>query len=228
MATQREINLRKAVFAYIRQHSTNIKFINNMTIPQPIINMIFEYYFIKEDRFSGYDPMYFDVTDDGKVANLLKGLEWRTVYGTEWIKSTNEMVVIWTIKLIKLPIQNINLGVTTTTNKDYGGTDEIGNFCRNKNSPCYALWGCSCGTMSNNVYDGSYSRENSSGWWGVREGNLIKIVLDLKKREISFWVNNENLGVAFKDITVNKDTNYILAVSMLNKGVIALQNFEIE
>ena len=50
-----------------------------------------------------------------------------------------------------------------------------------------------------------------------KSGDIVKIKLDLIKREISFYRNNINQGVAFK-VKCGNDINYRFAISQLYKG----------
>ena len=45
-------------------------------------------------------------------------------------------------------------------------------------------------------------------------GDIIGCLLDMEKHEISFYRNDENLGVAFRDIKVGPNMAYFPAASL--------------
>jgi len=49
---------------------------------------------------------------------------------------------------------------------------------------------------------------------GWRPGDVIGTLLDLERREVTFWRNHKTLGVAFRDIKIGPNMAYFPAISM--------------
>ena len=58
---------------------------------------------------------------------------------------------------------------------------------------------------------------SSGGSWkkynkGFSEGNIVEMIMNLSQGTISFKLDNEDLGIAFKDIVKKDDIKYKMAV----------------
>ena len=60
--------------------------------------------------------------------------------------------------------------------------------------------------------------ENKEYGKDVVNGDIICMELDLKDCNVSFYVNNENQGIAFKNVEIGEDIDYRLIVSLAVNG----------
>ena len=57
-------------------------------------------------------------------------------------------------------------------------------------------------------------------------GDTVSIYLDLIKKELKYFINDIDQGIAFNDIPNDKNINYRLAISIYSKGdIVEIINF---
>ena len=125
---------------------------------------------------------------------------------------------VWTLKIISIA-DFIAIGIDAS-NKEY--CDVQYQDCGNK-SPFYAyeLWSTygDSTKYSLNVYAQPYGTD-------VKPNDIIRMELDVIRRTLQFWVNNEDQGVAFRDLEGDKIFN--LAVNLNEEsGVQIMDYFEV-
>ena len=191
------------VHGFIRLHCTAYD------IPQELQQLCLSMYFIIIDRFSinlSNNNLEFDMNNN--TMNK-EDATWKTAYGEMRIQKGD--IKVWRIKLLKNV--NIFLGVISC--------DEI------IKTSIFVFKPQSFGIFARNGR--KFSRECECGWLGKEYANgcdpdtenVIAIILDMtckdnkKNATLSYKINDEECGIAFDSINVNK--SYSLALSAGDK-----------
>lgn len=139
--------------------------------------------------------------EDDKVYNWIN-----CSYGINAVPSMNKGVYKWVLKMHKVTGGGVRVGLSSTTVQQscfYANNDIVGiNYIYwNGSGHSYkylkeARWGCE-----------NYGRRYDAD-------DMVSIILDLNQRQISFAINDEDQGVAYKDIQVGEDIHYRMFVSL--------------
>ena len=54
--------------------------------------------------------------------------------------------------------------------------------------------------------------------WIWKDNDIISIKLDLKQRNIEYFVNDKSLGVVFENVPIGEDIKYRLAMGLGSEG----------
>ena len=123
-------------------------------------------------------------------------------YGSTIIETAkNENIYIWTFHIAKCAYDSgMVIGITSK----YSITTNA--FSREKVSPNYGVLSYNGQKVSKHNYK-SYGKQ-------FKENDIINMILNLKKRTISYKINDIDQGVAYNNIVVGNDVNYKLAVTL--------------
>ena len=192
------------VNGYIRDKQELLPYEENSyyIIPSLVIHLILSYY-IEPEYFTN-NPGGYKVSDDKKTITKIDASE-PSIYGNIIIPSTRKGIYSWIFKILCIKT-NTSFGITSDIDCTYKG----GEFWQTSKFPAYAA-----------VYAGHRASKGKMEYEypefnQIRANSMIKMVLDLSKKELIFWVDNQNLGVAYKDIDVGEDIKYRMAVDMYN------------
>ena len=130
-------------------------------------------------------------------------------FGKIKVDSTSNSIYQWKLKLIgSISPASAMLGVSTSTRVSV-------DYIMNMDGKSYAYNGYAQKYIN---VDGSPSDVIDYGvTYG--SGDIVGIILDLSKREISFSVNDEVQGVAFEEVECGDDVQYRLAVAFVSSDV---------
>ena len=188
-----------------------------LNIPDIIIFICLCFYYQRE-YFSIIDDMV-EIQDilENKRKIIKKQSGWNsTAFGFVQIDSLSNHIYEWEIKLIKCH-DFVIIGVASyTESKNNLFTEK--QLEKDKEFR-YAYSG----------YTGD-KRQNIDSWihYGNKygQGDILKIILDLKVFTMSFCINNKSQGIAFKHIKHGLNIKYNLAVSLYSKNdTVELINF---
>eukprot|EP01084_Bolivina_argentea_P304254 525404_1 len=197
------------IFGYIR---SSFLIQNAILVPELPIYIVLLYYTQYEFwNIAGKDIIIldkmnaFDTILHSQVAN-----HWaNTSYGNVKVLSTDNCICEWNIKMY-VKNHGIQLGLTTnnlrTHSKAFSHTYDNN----------YLFWP-NIGNIKSSF--------NESGEHWIKFGDKVTIdntnfyiKLDLSKREISYSINDQDQGVAFRHIVKAKGVKYNLAASLYKKG----------
>ena len=172
-------------------------------IPDLVLNICLLFYF-RGDHFAVIlngkrdTKQNFILSDeDMTVKKVDKGFG--NLYGKNKIESMSQTVCQWGIK-IKNGLY-VELGVSADEPDKYF----YGHYRLPENT-----FVCNGNTF---IYGTCKVNKNCSALkWN--DGDVVDIKLDLKKRNIEYFVNDESVGVMFKDIPVGDDMQYRLVIYM--------------
>ena len=180
-------------------------------IPDVLIWMIYEYFVY--GLFGKHSSNIWVHGDDKQYATALTGKRC-CVYGYDLLDSTSDKLITYEIKF-NTRLDGTVIGITNNSknteasvfNKDsshiyYGYDNEGDKYSTDKNE-----------------YGTEYGRE-----YGKRD--IVKMELNLSKRTIEFYVNDECQGIAFDDIKVGDDIKYKLVIEFwVRDGSCKIINF---
>ena len=183
-------------------------------IPRLIISLCSSYYYDGEYFEKRKSAKHINMTDNKRTVYTNYSFAW-SVYGALKIPSTINFIFKWTILVNKCSKNCFRFGICSEN-------AENTKFFNDNNCISY-------------VYDGGdgkiYSNKQLLANWkkyGKRlngMGDKIQIILNLKRKEISFIINNTNYGVAFKNIIYNEQIYYRLAISFGFRAHISIKQF---
>lgn len=146
----------------------------------------FEVLFVHDESASfEFDPRHrggeeVEVAGGGMSVTITSHNRWRTVRGT---KEITDGRVFWDARLEMCQTGNMFLGVCT-------GRMKLGNYCGN-DEHSFGYYGCS------NVYNCGTSKKYGEPF---RTGDMMRVIVDMNARTLSFWKNGVSLGVAFENL----------------------------
>eukprot|EP01084_Bolivina_argentea_P018394 34250_1 len=204
--TETDANL--IVFGYFR--------INKYDIPSSLISLCINYYFQPEQfEIAGNGVI---ISNENKTITYSKG-ECKgccTSYGKHIIPSTSNYIYEWHLK-INETISNhcyIKIGITSDTKtRDGSFTYEV--IKVDSDHIAFGYWSC-----NGNIFDSRLncpSRGLSYNGCKFDQGDIIKITLNLKTKQISYSVNDKDQGIASENIPCNHNIKYRLAVLLADK-----------
>ena len=177
-------------------------------VPNSITSLCTLYYYL-------YD--YFDlIGSDMKISNDKKTITYNSFtrdwpnanYGKNIISSTDKCIYKWYLKIRKR--ENIIVSVVSNKNCNphlypvhhdkyywfFLNPDNLGKLKDHKGS-----------TWQNPEYGKD-----------IKNGDIVCMELNLKRENISFYINGKNLGVAFQNIDIGDDIDYRLCVTLRDLG----------
>eukprot|EP01084_Bolivina_argentea_P092763 166872_1 len=146
-----------------------------------------------------------------KIQNHVAINPWNnTSYGKIHISPKYDNICTWELKINNIGTVEVNGNIMIGISSTESSTDDT--FDVEEDGINYVL--CNDGMTYDNEteawkeYAGTFAGQNDK----------ISICLDLKKGEISFSINDNNQGVAYKDIEQGNDIKYKLFVSLRSIG----------
>ena len=201
------------IFGYLRQLQQlllNENSVHNVYIDTPLlINYKCLLFYIGGMDYFFRCGRHCELLNNNKLIKHLK-LEWgNATFGKHEILSTSQGIHKWTLQN-KSNNRNFNVGISSInkrTNRIFDTFD----------APFYAY----------SVGLGRKKSTDITHWINYGEGipkpnDSITVELDLYKKQISFYVNGENQGIAFRNIKTGNNLKYCLAVTILEKSEIEL------
>ena len=197
------------VFGYCRMNKSNTD------IPSEVVFLCIKFYFQPEQfELSGDD---ISISDNNTKITL--DINYPTggscsAYGHMIIPSISQYIYEWELKYnndggwnyviveISSSADYANRGFSDTRNESYG----------------YGYWSPSGSKVR--CKPGFYMEPSRGNRYGSKygQGDIIKIKLNLIKKELSFFVNDKDQGIAWKDIKCNDDIQYRLAVTLTQQN----------
>ena len=144
------------------------------------------------------------MSEDKYIITHIYYLIYATSYVSQIIKSNESAIHEWEIKVNKLKYVNLYIGIDSSnnrwTNAPFMWKKDPINYSYKPNGYKYTL--------------GHYEQYGSS----YKTGDVVKMILDLKKKEIKYIVNDtSDHGVAYNNIVTNDEINYRLAICTYDK-----------
>ena len=182
------------VFGFVR-----IIKINDKIIPIPIIELLIKFYY-ETEYFSKCGKYAVISNDKLTITNTAKSGEWSTCYGIQAIESNTELIHVWKIKINNSHSMGyISIGIDSS---DAQFVDHGFLFKSSSENYCFRADGYK---ISKGVQIHGYCN-------GFFDNDVVEVIVNLSKAEISFTVNDKNQGVAYSNITKRDDIKYRLAV----------------
>ena len=177
----------------------NIQKEMDLMIPSPLYLVILSYFYLT-DYFESWNKEIYSLKNNNKIIKCIERRTYSSIYGNIEILSTEiEKRWIWTFKI----------------NKNIGGSIWIGI------SSSYTIdQDCFTNRLSSNyglgLDGGSWSKGRSKRFCqsNFNDGDILKMIIDFKYREISYYHNNNHLGVAYDNLDINDNIKYKMAVIM--------------
>ncbi len=201
------------VYGWIREAEVELKLVH---IPMMISSICILYY---------RDDEIFDITgDDIKLSQNKKciteiGAEYRCNcnYGIIEVSSNSDNVYRWDLKIIKQPQQYWSIFAGLSSVRKLG---DIWSLCRENGGASIYMY-----ANLGSIYDANKAHWTMYGQ-RFRENDTVSIILDLQKQQITYLVNEEDQGIAYKNIIKNDDIKYQLLVVLRNHNdCVEITNF---
>ena len=201
------------VYGYIREASV----LFSINVPQELIQLCFLLYFISTDSWdteSG-NALKFQFSNDNKIAIISKlqannkAYGWRVIYG--WINVKKGDIQTWKLKRCCDGDRNNGaIGIVTTDTRNI--CDQF--LTNRKRSEAYAL------AISSGKLNGPNAKTHQSERYApkILKDDIITMTFDMTGENglLSYKYNQEDLGVAFDKIDIEKE--YCLGMSLFWKG----------
>ena len=197
------------IYGYIRKIQAIFPKDNTYYNIPDSVNYICALFYHLKDK---WDPKYIGanhkLSNDGYSLTIGGGAS--SSYGTVIVKSPE--VYRWKFKIHKAPANshwNLVLGVWKIKSADKPVTDT--HFTNSTNNKGTFEWGYAVDLSYGNLIEvqGSYSNGPEYGS-RCKDGDVVEMVLDLKKFTLGYKINDNDFGPAFKEI---EDTEYRVACS---------------
>ena len=184
-----------AVNGWIRNNEKELK-INNVS---SMIHAICILYFRPAEIFNLIKNGDIKLSENKRVITKIAGIGYVNVnYGILKISSETDTICVWTLKMNGCKMaRSILFGIASSEQK-------VNTWrCNNR----YLFWG---GMKSTTDADWSdYGKI-------VKPGDIVSIHLDLRKAEIELIINDDDQGVAFKNVAKSKEIEYHMLVTLPN------------
>lgn len=199
-------------------------------VPDLVFNICLLFYYLREhfslvvDGSNARSPC-FKLSNDDRTAALVDSC-YGTVYGDVKIDSLSEVVCQWSIKVIRKLKENASIG--HNSHKVYmflgisGDKPDTEKYLDANKLPLNSFL-CATPWEKENVYGApqffNKTRIVEKLLWIT--GDVISIRLDLQKRNIEYFINNESIGIIYRNIPIGEEIKYRLAISMVCNGTSA-------
>ena len=191
------------------------------TIPSLIIELClsFSYLSIVDEIFSIYNPDITQLSQDKKTITQIQFNRIHCSFGLNQIPSiNNKSKYEWDIIIINMDIPNRNfrdifIGITSLTESNDKKKLFGYNYLYNISTATSGVMSCASSYIEGKR---RVNRKNKSRWYGkiYKAGDKVTVCLDLKKKQLSFKLNEIDHGVAFDDIKVGPNIKYRLIVRL--------------
>ena len=194
----------KIVYGYVRSN-----FITNENhIPRDIINLCLTFYhIIIRETFKHYNPRNYDLSNDDMTVTGAVAGSWSICYGSQCIPSSDTCTYSWKFKVKKMATY-IAIGIDETKYI----RKHTGHFNDEKSgkTKSYALWN----NQQKNQWDHDGLIDAESVAPKFDTNDVVRMILDLQNRTLSYQVNEGEIYVAFKGISVGAHIEYCMAVDV--------------
>ena len=201
------------VFGYIR--NVEIEFDSNSSNPiPPLISYICLMYFYVIEYFE-FIGNHIKLSENKSTISKTDNGWTSTSYGSVITPSTDPLTAKWFIKLINPKNANIIIGIQSSN------IDINQPFTWNRTGDMYYGFYLATGTKHQNKSD---YRIRSCIYVKTtqlyKKDDIIIMELNMDQRYIRFYHNDQDLGIAFRDIEQNQDLDYRLCVALYGKDVV--------
>lgn len=211
-----DVRSKIIVFGYIRRIEE--VFADDQEIPKDIKHLCVLYFYETEefDRYNHNLKVSSSSSDKhNDMVEQISGGCWYCVFGKIIIDPMNfpSSVYIWRLRLIASELRDFSPSIGIV---EAGIDHSTGAYCfaaDDKRKHQYYCYATRYGEKEASSYEGSYGPES-----GLTDKlvNLITMKFDIAAKALSFSLNNEDLGVAYKDIDTDK--TYRFAISFAETG----------
>ena len=133
----------------------------------------------------------------GFLSSICKnGYSTGSAFGNLIIDSMSDKICCWRFRIMRAEA-NMAFGITDlwdNVDEDCFSKKDSNNYCA-----VHCQWARSRGEWKKYPFES-------------RKGSIVEMMLNLKRRELSFYVNGQKSGVAFHDIKIGKDIYYKMAI----------------
>ena len=170
------------------------------------------------------------VSKDGK--HIYRMLEWtkspllkiccddNNNYGSIIIPSTNKSISRWDIKIINLPNDKMYYGLIGISSNKKPSRREQAYYPTSPSYPFYTyLFGRNRLKYHRKLLNRDYGPGIDENGKRFKNGDVISMKLDLKRRQLSYYKNHKCIGIAFDHIDIGEDINYRLSITVATKAV---------
>ena len=215
-------DLKDTVSGYIHELEKSLSIEN---IPSLIVYIILAFYCKPNEYFASCGKDILISNNNMTISKIASPQSWlNTSYCNEWIDSTKNLIVSWTLKIDK---NNAN-----SKHKKYGGIrfgfvshDDKQDDSFDSNSICSEIRPVYKYNASGSIaINGRHSRNKRAT--PSAEGDTIIITLDIPSKCAFIKVNDKEKAILFEDMEVGQDIRYKLAISIYRiKSQITLKSF---
>ena len=176
-------------------------------IPELIVQICLIFYHIKEHWDEKWCKSNFNI--DGNIISAKKECyTYRTAFLTQIVSNGFHH---WKFKILAVPQNGIDIGICKTSRMETA----VKTYFTHERRDGYAY-----NTVSALLYSLEGNKADSFNIKRCQKDDVIDMYLDFEKSEIKYSVNEQDLGVAFKDIVHDE---YRAAVAMKHQFNVALQ-----
>ena len=203
------------IFGYMRLMESELEL---SIIPPLVIHLCILFYRIQEcfDRA----PDTFEISDNNLRVKNVSNSGWKhTVYCQYPIPSMSNLIYEWTFKF------QIHGQERTYTSNGFGLASNDNcvdmDFCQNVSPyiPNYGMYDGTGGDAQKNRL-----RIGSAGLI-FADGDVIKIILNLKKQTLGHQVNDMNVNIVFNDIEKSDNITYQMVLQMTEQASFTIKDF---
>ena len=192
---------------------------DDYSIPDLVLTICLLYYYQREyfdTIIDGYETRgaNFKLSNDRQTISLVDGC-YGNAFGNVVVDSLRQIILKWTIKVFQtIPkctsfnnVQAMGLGVSGDK-----PSDNLQSFYSplSANTFFYGRGRARSGT--------EICVNNANVGWKWRTDDIVDIKLDLKARNIEYFVNGESKGIVFKNIPIGENIKYGFMIYMGNNG----------
>ena len=167
--------------------------------------------FFRDDEIFDIIGRDVKVSENKKIITKLQGHWQNNTYGIMEIPSMSNIIYTWTLKIHHLELNSGHIMIGISSVQSPSTYFEI-----ESNGIHYVYHG------EGKIYYVGYSPKWVNDDWcsygdGCVENDIFSVELDLKSKQIKFFINGEDQGVAYTNIDKDDNVKYRLMVSMAGK-----------
>ena len=195
-------NTLNVVNGYIRKKQLLLPFLENnyYIIPSLVIHLILLYYF--DGEYFATNPVVYEISNDRKIIKKTMSKWGPSIYGNISIPSTGKGVYFWIFKILH-PCTSTTFGITSDINNDE------------------QFWSVASNSNYGAMYAGHKASKGKMEWGypkftNFEVGTLVKMELNLSRKELIFYIDDKCLGPVYTNIDVGEDIKYKMAIDMIH------------
>lgn len=202
--------IKLTVHGWMRETTKQLQFVS--TIP-PLIFALCILYLNEEERFAIIRKYIESSDDEKKIWKTFDDREFTNNYGQIVIPSLSNCLCRWNFMVHDVSLVSLFIGVSWKVVPEPSGPPQM-------DDSHYCIHNAGYKNMIEKRHFGAYCDE-------IHAGDKVTLILDLKRAQIRYIINDKDQGVAYQDILKGEDVNYRLNVCIRKKGVsISITNFE--